>query len=1143
MADPYDADASEGPAWLLSMRQALASLHYAYPTILFVYYMATSTVAVCTLQTRSSEPAHPRRRPITWLLGSVILTYFAQLLALGIQGAVRHVFPFADQDTVIGLMSCTLAFGVVFAGLSEATNPVWYPYIGSFGIALVLEPVVAVLSLMVRPAGPLKFIDFFDISALAVRYLAIVLALVFYFGGNQNSRQEKGVDSERQSLLKTNGHASHDSDSDDQGDGTRQNGYGTSSDSSTDSSQSSDTDDDENPYERRQRQASEQMEKRLKEKGNWVTYAKSFMVFFPYIWPVNRRSLQVRVVLVGFCLLAMNFINLLIPRQLGIIMDSLAGTNGRNPWDEVLLFAGLKLVASEAGLSLLRQWLWIPVEFYSFDAISTAAYSHVLNLSSDFHDSKSSSDIMMAISCGQSISNILESICFRAVPMLIDMVVAFVYLSATFGPYEGFITIATAATFMYIATRMISALKTARRNEVGAWYKEHYVRQAGIQGWSTVASFNQIGHEEDRYSVAVKDRVDKTQKVYFGYVLAYAFQFLVLLSGLLAGAFLAVYQVTHKEATPGDFIMLLTYWAQLVSPLTFFAGLGKSISRDLLQAEQLLEILQTKPSVLSKEGAPPLHFDRGEVRFDHVYFSYDNKKEILKDINFTATPGMTVAFVGATGAGKSTILKLLDRFYDVTKGSIKIDGQDIRDVDLYSLRAQIGVVPQAPILFDDTVMNNVRYAKLTATDEEVYEACKAASIHEQILSFSDGYQTKVGERGVKLSGGELQRVAIARAILKRPSIVLLDEATSAVDTETEQKIQEALHTLCEGRTTFIVAHRLSTIMNADRIIVVTGGEIVEQGSHEDLIRADGKYAELWSKQIFVKPKDKEPCDDRRPANKGRKAPNIVNDLSAEATSSELAKVKSNPTTNGQAKEKANGRAESSESNGGDTSTVNNPTTPGQKIEGSSRGQQLNPDAPAFTPRSLAAAASVVTVALSPNRHHRQGHHQQERQHPHYSTTDGSIDSCLATGNPLPPSPLPARAPALQISPQQAGHHPVQFFAAAPVMMVPAASYAHHPGMGLGMFQVAMPSQQQYTELLRPLQTAAPTTPTNTVMRKERKLEDVGSSFVGRELSWEGEGSLRYPRYSRRVQSKSEPVTGATAERHSSLGERSEEEGT
>ncbi|KAH6634036.1 hypothetical protein B0J18DRAFT_6634 [Chaetomium sp. MPI-SDFR-AT-0129] len=1089
MIDPYDADVERGPE-KAPLRQVLSSLHYVYPALVFLYYMATSTVAVCTLQTRSSEQAHPRRRPITWLFALIIITYLAQLLALGIRSAVQHIFPFAEQDVVIGLMSCVLSFGVVFARLFEEAKPVWYPYIGTFGIALGLEPALGALSWVVRPTEPFKFTDYFDIAAFAVRYLSIILALFLYFFGAHSSQTETGTDSERQSLLKANGHASHDSDSEERSDSAQENGsYGTSSESSTDSNQSSDTEDDENPYAKRQRQASEQMEKRLKEKGNWVTYAKSFKVFFPYVWPVNHTSLQIRVVLVGFCLLAMNFINVLIPRQLGIIMDSLAGTNGKNPWREVLFFAGLKLVASEAGISLLRQWLWIPVEYYSFGAISTAAYSHVLNLSSDFHDSKSSSDIMMAISYGQSISNILESVCFRAVPMLIDMSIAFVYLSATFGPYEGFITIATAAVFLYVATRMIAALSSARRNEVGAWYKEHYVRQAGIQGWSTVASFNQISHEEDRYSAAVDDRVAKTQKVYFGYVLAYAFQVLVLLSGLLAGAFLAVYQVTHKQATPGDFIMLLTYWAQLVSPLNFFASLGKSISKDLLQAEQLLEIMQTKPSVLSKEGAPPLQFTDGEVSFDGVHFSYDKKKEILKDITFTATPGMTIAFVGATGAGKSTILKLLDRFYDVTKGSIKIDGQDIRDVDLYSLRAQIGVVPQAPVLFDDTIMNNVRYAKLTATDEEIYEACKAASIHEQILTFSDGYQTKVGERGVKLSGGELQRVAIARAILKRPSIVLLDEATSAVDTETEQRIQEALHTLCEGRTTFIVAHRLSTIMNADRIIVVTGGEVVEQGSHEDLIRADGKYAELWSKQIFVKPKDKKPDTETGSKGKGRKAPNIVNDLSAEATSSELAKVKSNPPANGQ----ANGHARESDG----AADSKNPTTPGHKKEIS----QLNPGAATFTPRT---AAGISFSAATSGRTRRNTH-----------SIDGLFDRQEANPLPVPAAPPP--------TPQH-----VQYYTATPFVMMPT-SYTpmytqFHPALSQPVIPVSRGTGARFD------------TSSSTTGKADENSRPKRASIVWVEASKdrsscsrasgtggqdEGEG-VRYPRYSRRVQSKSEP---------------------
>jgi len=382
-------------------------------------------------------------------------------------------------------------------------------------------------------------------------------------------------------------------------------------------------------------------------------------------------------------LLLNNALNVLIPRQLGIVTDSLNNYNDTNPWVQVIIFAALTFSASEAGLSLVRQWLWLPVEFYSFEALSTAAYSHVLNLSSDFHDTKSSSDIMMAIQAGQSISDLLESICFRAVPMLIDMVVAFTYLSVIFGPYEALITFATAIIFLYIAGRLIARLQSARRGEMSAWFEEHYVRQAGIQGWSTVAAFNQIGHEEQRYSSVVKHRVEKSQSVYIGYLVAYALQYLVLFAGLLAGAFLAVYQVTTGQATPGQFIMLLTYWAQMVAPLNFFATLGRSLSRNFVQAEQLLDIMQTKPSIVNRNDADELKFTGGRVTFKHVSFSYDDKKKILKDINFEAEPGTTVAFVGATGAGKSTILKLLDRFYDVTEGNIEIDGQDIREVELH----------------------------------------------------------------------------------------------------------------------------------------------------------------------------------------------------------------------------------------------------------------------------------------------------------------------------------------------------------------------------------------------------------------------------------------------------------------------------
>jgi len=262
-------------------------------------------------------------------------------------------------------------------------------------------------------------------------------------------------------------------------------------------------------------------------------------------------------------------------------------------------------------------------------------------------------------------------------------------------------------------------------------------------------------------------------------------------------------------------------------------------------------LFQTTPSI--KDGQATLKVKEGAVSFNKIRFSYDGKKEVITDLSFNVKPGQKVALVGETGGGKSTILKLLFRFYDVTQGFISIDDQDIQTVTVTSLRESIGVVPQDPDLFNDTILKNVRYSRLDATDDEVILACKAAAVHEKIMTFTDGYATKVGENGIKLSGGELQRVAIARAILKDPKIMLLDEATSSVDTDTEVTIQQALDKLTEGRTTFIVAHRLSTVMNADLMLVIKDGEIVEQGSPKELLKAKGKYYDLWSKQNGIVP--------------------------------------------------------------------------------------------------------------------------------------------------------------------------------------------------------------------------------------------------------------------------------------------------
>ncbi|KAI1318876.1 hypothetical protein F5Y16DRAFT_112012 [Xylariaceae sp. FL0255] len=846
------------------LQQVQKILHYVYPLLVFIYFAITSTVVVCALH-RPSAKTSPQRFKVIWsALLLFIATYGFQAGSKVVEIILTEHWP--PQSTIIGLLACILVFGVQQNSIGDLSNIVWYPYYGSWLLASLFEPVMAVISLTLAHNSygdgqdtflgwePPLFVQL-DASFSLIRFAIVLGVLVVYFSSHVPDTADAS-DEERAPLIPKPDQASNN------GNGSTDSGYGTSSEvantESTNTETTTSPTDPESPWERHQRELREKMEKRLKDEGSWIAYVKGFTLFIPYVWPVNRPRLQFHVVLVGLCILAGNGLNFLIPRQLGAVLDSLGGASDKSPWFQVGIFAVLRFLDSEAGIPLIRYLLWMPVDYYSQEALSIAAYSHVMNLSSDFHDAQSSSDLQVAISNGYHISNLLESVCFQAVPMIIDLVVAFSYLSYKFGPYEGFITMATGLAFIQAAAQLIARFKEKRKKLVSTYFEEHYTRQAGIQGWYTVSAFNQVPYEESRYSKAIKTQISTAKSIYTGYLIGQAFQYLILLAGLLAGAFLAVYQITNKQATPGDFGMLLAYWGQLTSPLRFFSNMGRNISQSFVQVERLLEVMLTKPTVVDKPNAQPLKLKGGKVEFKNVSFSYDKKKDILKGVELSVSPGITVAFVGATGAGKSTIFKVLDRFYDVASGGqILIDGQNIKDVTLSSLRDCIGIVPQSPILFDDTIMNNVRYARLNASDEDVYSACKAAAIHDQIMGFTEGYSTRVGERGVKLSGGELQRVAIARAILKNPEIVLLDEATSAVDTDTEQKIQMGLEALCKNRTTFIVAHRLSTVMNADVIFVVANGQVVEQGSHEELIAMNGKYAELWSKQIFVKAKDQE----------------------------------------------------------------------------------------------------------------------------------------------------------------------------------------------------------------------------------------------------------------------------------------------
>lgn len=367
--------------------------------------------------------------------------------------------------------------------------------------------------------------------------------------------------------------------------------------------------------------------------------------------------------------------------------------------------------------------------------------------------------------------------------------------------------------------------------------------------YETVKYFNAETYEFQRYRNAVNKTQQAQWKVATTLNIMNISQNVVFTLGLMIVCFIAAYQVTSGQQNVGLFVLVLTYMAQLQAPLNFLGTFYRSIQQSMINAERMLELFKERPTVVDEPTAKELPSCQGEIRYNDVHFAYDPRKPALKGLSFRCAPGTTTALVGESGGGKSTVFRLLYRFYNLDGGSIQVDGHDVKDITIDSLRRHIGVVPQDTVLFNESLMYNLKYANVDATDKDVYDACRAASIHEKIMNFPDGYDSRVGERGLKLSGGEKQRVAIARTILKNPRIILLDEATAALDTETEQNIQTALDKLSQGRTTLVIAHRLSTITTADQILVLHAGKVAESGTHSELLNLKGRYASMWRKQI------------------------------------------------------------------------------------------------------------------------------------------------------------------------------------------------------------------------------------------------------------------------------------------------------
>ncbi|KAL2752623.1 hypothetical protein ACRALDRAFT_2044398 [Sodiomyces alcalophilus JCM 7366] len=582
----------------------------------------------------------------------------------------------------------------------------------------------------------------------------------------------------------------------------------------------------------------------------WWEYMRGYKVFFPYLWPVDSLRLQI---LFGFCvalLIAQRIINVVVPLQLGKLTDALHSGGNTSPWVPLTLFIAYKLLQGPSMLlGAIRSILWVPISQYSYRALTTSAFEHVHSLSLDFHLGKRTGEVLSALNKGASINQFLEQVTFQVGPMLLDLGLAVVFFYKVFDATYAVIVCCIAFWYLYLTVRMARTRADQRRAMTNADREEEAVKNDSITSYETVKYFNAEAWEFKRYRDAISVFQVAEAQVTWGINKMNVIQALVFMSGMTVVLVLGVYQVTSKQRSVGDFIILISYLEQLQSPLNFFSTFYRNIQQAMISGERLLELFKIKPTVLDTPGARPLKECSGRIRWNNVAFHYSDRAPALENVDFECAPGTTTAFVGESGGGKSTIFRLMFRYYNTTKGSIEIDNQDVKDLTIDSVRSFIGVVPQDTTLFNETLMYNLRYANPAATDEEIHDACRTASIHDRIMSFPDGYNTKVGDRGLRLSGGERQRVAIARTILKNPRIIMLDEATSALDAHTEKEIQGRLGKIGEGRTLLLIAHRLSTITQADQIIVLSHGKIAEKGTHNELVQANGKYASMWAKQV------------------------------------------------------------------------------------------------------------------------------------------------------------------------------------------------------------------------------------------------------------------------------------------------------
>ncbi len=581
---------------------------------------------------------------------------------------------------------------------------------------------------------------------------------------------------------------------------------------------------------------------------------------WPYIWPADRRDLKLRVIGSMVLLLAAKLATIAVPFTFKWATDALAGHGTASvaasdwllwavaaPIAMTIAYGGMRILM--AALTQLRDGLFAKVAMHAVRRLAFRTFIHMHELSLRFHLERKTGGLTRVLERGRNgIETIVRMVILQLSPTIIELALIVVVLMWQFDWRYVAVIMATVAVYMTYTYHATEWRIGIRRKMNDSDTDANVKAIDSLLNYETVKYFSAEEREAARYDRAMERYEDASVRAYTSLAVLNAGQAAIFTCGLAAVMVMCAFEIRAGSKTVGDFVLINAMMIQLYQPLNFMGMVYREIKQAITDIELMFSILSREPEIKDATNAPPLKVGTGTIRFENVSFAYEPSRRILKGISFEVPAGKTVAVVGPSGAGKSTISRLLFRFYDLLGGRISIDGQDIAKVTQKSLRQAIGMVPQDTVLFNDTIRYNIRYGRWEATDAEVEEAARLAQIDPLIRIAPKGYETEVGERGLKLSGGEKQRVAIARTILKGPPILVLDEATSALDSHTEKEIQDALERVSRNRTTLVIAHRLSTIVGADEIIVLDQGEIVERGTHYALLAKNGLYASMWNRQ-------------------------------------------------------------------------------------------------------------------------------------------------------------------------------------------------------------------------------------------------------------------------------------------------------